>query len=857
VQVADDARVGTLLAGYRLEALLGRGGMSEVYRAEDKRLKRKVVLKLLTAALAEDGTFRERFLRESRRLVSFEHPSIVPVFEAGEAEGVLFQATGHVEGESLASVLAREGRLEPERALAVVSQLAEGLDAARWGRGLVHGCLSPDLVVVAADGRVLLSGFGLRRELAAAGGCGPVGYLAAEQLEGRPVSPRTDVFGLGCLLFECLTGNAPFPDAAVGGPPPSARLACPGLPTALDRVLGRALAAWPEERYSTCGELAAAARAALAPASEQTQQALPEQPPAPVGAPGAPARRLGKRSRSALAAVALVVLLATLVAGAVWLAGGDRGGPSAQPPPRPPTAVAPAQPAAEAVAAAEPEPPSPAAEPAAAAPGSVLARLPGSLVRLDGATGEILSRLAIPSPELLASDGRSLWVLSDEGAGEKLARVEAATNAVSEIFDASGLEASALAAAGGSAWLGDSLGSVYRLAPGAGASEPLMVDGTERGSLYLDGGSLVAAAGSLWLGAVPPGPYSSPPSQPSLHRVDPETGEVIARIDGAARVVAAGPGFVWALEDVGSDAAGLVRIDTETNASTPIGVLDVGWTDLTGAGGAVWASSPADSTIVRLDPITGEEQERIPVGLVPGVLTAGGGAVWAASNDGAVARYDFATGRITTIDVGGIPGDLVFARGSIWVTVPVPTAWMQVRIGRQALTVDGVRVWLGVPTGGWERFGSISLNKSTVGPQGAEAIVFWTSFPHGEYADPCTELLSPQAGRSAAALAAAVSRARGTELVAGPTDVTVGGRAAKYVELTVREDAGCDPGYFYAWEDVELGAFWTQTGPGDTIRVWIVDVGGTLLFFEAETNTQAGFTLRQEIRQIIESIRFE
>jgi hypothetical protein len=168
---------------------------------------------------------------------------------------------------------------------------------------------------------------------------------------------------------------------------------------------------------------------------------------------------------------------------------------------------------------------------------------------------------------------------------------------------------------------------------------------------------------------------------------------------------------------------------------------------------------------------------------------------------------------------------------------------------------------------GWEKFstistdksagGPISFNQSVVGPQGAEAIIFWTSFPKGDYADPCARVLSPPVGSSAADLAAAVSTAPGTELVTGPSNVTVGGRPAKHVALTVREKVGCDPGFFYSWRDVNGGALWPTTGVGDTIRVWIVDVDGTRLFIEAETTKQAVGGLEQEVQQIVESISFE
>jgi len=187
---------------------------------------------------------------------------------------------------------------------------------------------------------------------------------------------------------------------------------------------------------------------------------------------------------------------------------------------------------------------------------------------------------------------------------------------------------------------------------------------------------------------------------------------------------------------------------------------------------------------------------------------------------------------------------------------------------RRAVTEEGVTFSFRVPkTVGWEGFrslstdksagGPISINKSIVGPQGAEAIIYWTSFPDGDYADPCARLLSPPVGPLAADLAAAVSTAPGTQLVKGPSDVTLGGRPAKDVVLTVRENVGCDPGFFYTWRDIQGGALWPTTGVGDTIRVWIVDVDGARLFIAAGTTEQASSRLEKEIQQIIRSIRFD
>jgi len=176
---------------------------------------------------------------------------------------------------------------------------------------------------------------------------------------------------------------------------------------------------------------------------------------------------------------------------------------------------------------------------------------------------------------------------------------------------------------------------------------------------------------------------------------------------------------------------------------------------------------------------------------------------------------------------------------------------------RKALTVAGVPFSFRVPSDGWESKGSISINKSTFGSQGAEAIIFWTSFPDGEHARPCAKVLNPPVGPSVADLAAAVSTAPGFEGVTGPLNATVGGRAAKHVVLTVRENVGCDPGFFYSWHAGLGGAFWRKTGVDTTIRVWIVKVDGIRLFIEAATTPQADSELEQEIQQIVGSIRFD
>jgi hypothetical protein len=197
---------------------------------------------------------------------------------------------------------------------------------------------------------------------------------------------------------------------------------------------------------------------------------------------------------------------------------------------------------------------------------------------------------------------------------------------------------------------------------------------------------------------------------------------------------------------------------------------------------------------------------------------------------------------------------------------PAGSAVARLAGARLVVTEAGVRFSFRGPRAGWESFKSIptkkspsrpiSLNKSTVGPQGAEAMIYWTSFPDGDYADPCDRLMAPSIGRSVASLAAAVSTAPGTKLVKGPSDVALGGHPAKRVVLSVRKSVGCDPGFFYTWREGFGGAIWETTDVGDTIRVWIVAVGGTRLFIAAATNEDASARLKREVKQIVESIRF-
>ncbi len=277
-----DPRLGTQLGPYRIEAVLGRGGMGVVYLAQQVRLGRKVALKIVAPEYSDDARLRARFIRESQMAAAIDHPNILPIYEADEAEGVLFIAMRLVEGADLASRVGA-GPLEPRGAIQVLAQVAAALDAAH-ARGLIHRDVKPANVLIApgssADGgdHVYLTDFGLTKRggsessLTAVGAfAGTLAYIAPEQVEGREVDGRADQYSLACVAFECLTGTVPFEresDIAVAmahlrDAPPSAQELRPELPRRVDAVLARGMAKAPDDRYASCVAFVADLRGAL------------------------------------------------------------------------------------------------------------------------------------------------------------------------------------------------------------------------------------------------------------------------------------------------------------------------------------------------------------------------------------------------------------------------------------------------------------------------------------------------------------------------------------------------------------------------------------------------------------------
>jgi hypothetical protein len=595
---AAEERIGTDLAGYRIERVLGRGGMSVVYLAHDPRLKRNVALKLLAPELAEDDGFRVRFLRESQLAASLDHPNVVPIFEAGEVDGLLYIAMRYVVGTDLKALLRAERALARERALALVAQVASALDAAHE-RGLVHRDVKPSNVLLTGrpdKEHCYLADFGLStstsdRSIADARQIvGTIDYVAPEQIRGLEVDGRADVYSLSCLLYECLVGDIPFrrpSDVAViyahlEEPVPKATERAPGLPAAVDTVLERGTAKLPDERWRTCADLVEAARSALGEAAT----------PVPV-------RRWSKRRVIAatfigVAAAAAALAALTLGGSETALARSDtlvridpRGDKSAEG-----IAVG-AGPTAVTVCAGSVWVTSRA--------GVVVQVEPRSLTRHE-------VRVA-GTPSDVADVGDLAAVVS--GPPEQVTMVDAQFGQVSGVVGVPAARASGTAVAfGRDVWVANPSGRKLALLgpPYTAISASVAVAGAPR---------LVAAGeGAVW--AV---------GGRTLWRVDARALRVAARIQlpFVPSAIDAGGGGVW-LADESGDA--VVRIDP--GSGRPTATINVGDapTAVAVGPGAVWVANRGDGTVSRVDPRRKAVDKTISIGAEPIDLVAGLGAVW-------------------------------------------------------------------------------------------------------------------------------------------------------------------------------------------------------------------------------------
>jgi tRNA A-37 threonylcarbamoyl transferase component Bud32 len=594
--VATDRRVGTAFGGYRIEAVIGRGGMSVVYRAEHLQLKRKVALKVLSPDLAEDDRFRSRFLRESELAASLDHPNVVPIYDRGEVDGLLYIAMRYVDGTDLKTWLRREGVLTGDRALAIVAQVARALDAAHE-RGLIHRDVKPSNVLVTGrpgHEHCYLADFGLSTSMSDRSAVvspqqivGTIDYIAPEQIRDEDVDARADVYSLTCLFYECLTGAVPFrraSDVAViyAHLEESTRRASqlrPALPSALDPVIDRGLAKLPAERWQTSGAMVDAARSALASGGRR--------------------RSFLARRRRLLVPVVAVLAAAAAIAMAF---GGGSGTPIA----RAETLVrldadgAPAggieldgRPTAVTVCA-----------------GSVwVTTADGAVAEIDPRTLAVHRVSVRGMPSDVADVGTLAAVVS--GPPEHVTMIDAAYGQVSgTIALPDGGRSATAVAYGRDIWVANpSRRALNRLDPPYTAvSGTVRTPGVPR--LLAAGEDAIWAAGSrvLW-------------------KIDPASGKIRARIllPVAPVAIAAGNGGVWV---VGGRAPTLLRLDPATGRITKR--IRVGRSPVAVAVGprSVWTVNRADGTVSRIDPARNVVASTVRVGSDPVDIVVGLGSVW-------------------------------------------------------------------------------------------------------------------------------------------------------------------------------------------------------------------------------------
>jgi ABC-type branched-subunit amino acid transport system substrate-binding protein/DNA-binding beta-propeller fold protein YncE len=608
--------LGAILAGYRVESLVGRGGMGVVYRATDLSLERPVALKLIAPELAEDEHFRSRFLREPRLAASLDHPNVIPIYEAGEQDGQLYLAMRYVEGSDLGSVLAREGKLAPERALAVLAQVAGALDAAHR-RALVHRDVKPANVLLGEEGHVYLTDFGITKQVGGASTetgrvVGTLDYLAPEQIRGDPVDSRTDVYALGCVLYECLAGAPPFRRATEAEtlwahmqeqPAPLRHYA------ALDQVLRKALAKEREDRYDSCAELIEAAADALGLAT-----------PRAASRPLAP-RALRRRAHVILAA-GLFLLAGAIALAIVVLTGG--GGTSTEP-------------IGNGVAAIDAD---------------------GSVAAFTGSR--------TPPGNVAVGEGGA-WVLNNED--QTVARIDPETHEITRTFETRGVP-SELAVGAGALWIGNAGGrgetnatvSVSRMDPDSGrVTRTVRLRGGE--GVYPVAGAprLAVGAGAVW--AVNP--------DGSVSRIDPKSGRLVATIEArfSAWTIAAGEEGVWYLGIEGPPA--VARIDPQTNrVARTIRVGNTGTDGVAVGAGSVWVMETEPGLLWRVEPGRPPITRTIEVGGGASFVAFGDGAAWTGNYvDGTVARIDPSSDKVTARTSIGAPQAIAAGAGAAWVSV--------------------------------------------------------------------------------------------------------------------------------------------------------------------------------------------
>jgi DNA-binding beta-propeller fold protein YncE/predicted Ser/Thr protein kinase len=674
--LAEDPRIGSQIAGYRIERRIGRGGMGLVYLAEHLHLQRNVALKLLAPEIAASEGFRERFLRESRMAASLQHPNIVTVYDAGQVEDdSLYIAMQFVDGVDLATVLEREGPLGPERTLSILGEVGYALDAAH-ARGLVHRDVKPGNILLDSD-RAYLTDFGLTRRTDSKSGftktgqfLGTIDYVAPEQIEGRDVDGRTDIYALGCVLYECLVADKPFPRdsdlaviyAHIQSEPPRLAEHRPEL-AALDEVIAKALAKPKEDRWQTCTELITAARTAFAGSTEGAAPAAPGAPTRPVPEPPP---------------------VVTSVAAPAGTEASQQPAAATEAPEQPPASETSARTRAASPTEAPPSGDRPTG-PTAALPD---VRPPKRRVPLlPIAIGAALVALVVVGLLLVSGGG------DDEGGG-------GGDTPAGTTFPV-GERPFGVAVEGGSIYVvGQADDSLTRLLP----------DGSGRTTQSTGASPFWVSVGaeSIWvtnrdadsvtrfsrddLTPQPPIPVGDGPrfvvvrdgtvwiangEDGTVTRLDEGSGERLGPdipVGTDPRGIAIGFGTAW-VTNSGDDT--VMRIDVESGEVSDDGI-DVGDQPVGISAGeaAVWVANERGNSVSRINPETGESEE-IEVGKEPFDVATGNGTAFVSNGgDDTVTRIDEGTGRVDgdPIKVGDHPTGITEGDGYVWVALSAANA---------------------------------------------------------------------------------------------------------------------------------------------------------------------------------------
>lgn len=610
-----DLALGDEVAGYRIDARLARGGMGVVYRATHLGLDRPVALKVIARELAGDASFRERFLRESRLAARLDHPAVVPVYDSREVDGELFVAMRLVEGGDLRGLIDREGPLPPARATALLGQVAEALDAAH-AAGIVHRDVKPHNVLVEGE-RAYLSDFGLAKAIdesaaSAASVVGTVAYMSPEQWQGTAVGAPADIYSLGCVLYEAVTGVVPY--ARADADPATT----PRLPVGLEQAIERATAPRPADRFASATELIdAASEGAAGPehpthvldaAGDPRRRGRPFRRPPERGRPNAPiaplrstadertVRKVDRgwgRRRSLMVGGALVVL-AAIVAAVLLITSGGSG-----------------------ISVAAP--------------------------------------VAIGKPPLrIAAGSEKIWVLSEpEGT---LTRIDAETDEVTGAPIDLGQGVAAVAVGGGSVWVTDEkTGELLRVDDESGRV-------TQRIAVGGHPGPLVYGGGRVWVADT---------DGAGITAVNAKGGRVVRRHLGphtAPLRLATGAGSLWVSSATTGQVHHIGLGAFAIGKSIPAGRHPAG---ITVADGLVWVADARSGSVIRVDPsVQAVSGSPIEVGERPGGIDAGPKSLWVTlAGADAVRRLELPSGEPDggPIAVGPEPGAIAVGETAVWV----------------------------------------------------------------------------------------------------------------------------------------------------------------------------------------------